>query len=150
MTLLHYFFEAREEILKKNFVGFLVEMMTQKGHFKINWPLLSKAFLKIIHIRENNYFVSMYICRCLCINRYVAACRSSQDNQEARVMIVFGRQIKPCVEWRGHETRKTYMLQFRARVMVYKRWKYGCLGLGRYMHSRFELSWRQTLESMKL
>ena len=32
------FLEARAEILKK-IVGILVETMTPKGHFKINWPL---------------------------------------------------------------------------------------------------------------
>ena len=33
------FLEARAEILKKNFVGFLVETTTPKRHFEINWPL---------------------------------------------------------------------------------------------------------------
>ena len=33
------FLEARAEILKKKIVGFLVETMTPKGHFEINWPL---------------------------------------------------------------------------------------------------------------
>ena len=32
------FLEARAEILKK-IVGFLVETMTPKEHFEINWPL---------------------------------------------------------------------------------------------------------------
>ena len=37
--------EARAEILKK-IVGILVEMMTPKGNFEINWPLnRASAFL---------------------------------------------------------------------------------------------------------
>ena len=34
----NFFLEARAEFLK-NFVGILVQMMTLKGHFEINWPL---------------------------------------------------------------------------------------------------------------
>ena len=33
------FLEARAEILKEKFVGFLVEMIAPKRHFEINWPL---------------------------------------------------------------------------------------------------------------
>ena len=31
--------KARAEILEKKIVGILVQTMTQKGHFEINWPL---------------------------------------------------------------------------------------------------------------
>ena len=37
--LFDLFLETRAEILKKKFVVFLVETMTQKEQFKINWPL---------------------------------------------------------------------------------------------------------------
>ena len=35
------FLEARAETLKKNLIGILVQTMTVKGHFEINWPVKS-------------------------------------------------------------------------------------------------------------
>ena len=53
------FLEARAEILKK-ILGILVQMMTLKGHFEINWPLetvkstveISKKFCGLLRIYE--------------------------------------------------------------------------------------------------
>ena len=40
LTLSHYLFlETRAEILEKNFVGFLEDLKTPKGHFEINRSL---------------------------------------------------------------------------------------------------------------
>ena len=43
MFVFSLFLEARAEISLKNFIGILVETMTPKGHFEINWPLAESA-----------------------------------------------------------------------------------------------------------
>ena len=39
----HLLLEARAEIKKNNFIGFLVQMRTRKFAFEINWPLRNAA-----------------------------------------------------------------------------------------------------------
>ena len=44
----HHFSDSRAEICQKFFFGILVQMMTPKGHFEINWPLVPiKSKVKI-------------------------------------------------------------------------------------------------------
>ena len=45
----NHFLETRAEILEKNFVGILVQTMTPKGRFEINWPLALRQFCEIDH-----------------------------------------------------------------------------------------------------
>ena len=55
----HHFLDSREEIVKFFFVGILVETMTPKGHFEINWPLAETIWQGFkMQINSDSYVLS--------------------------------------------------------------------------------------------
>ena len=60
--LFNLFLEARAEILKKNFVGLLVQTMTPKVHFEINWPLVVHNGITFYEVACDDPAISLKNC----------------------------------------------------------------------------------------